>query len=80
VTANSEVPSSFRSSAVRPGSLALIRIGITETLSRRRLIAYLVRADLKKSGADDFLHKPLDIDELLRRICRLLDIEATEPG
>src|SRR3954471_579228 len=37
-------------------------------------------ADLKKSGADDFLHKPLDIDELLRRICRLLDIEATEPG
>ena len=34
-------------------------------------------ADLKKSGADDFLHKPLDIDELLRRICRLLDIEST---
>jgi len=55
VTANSEVPSSFRSSAVRPGSLALIRIGITETLSRRRLIAYLVRADLKKSGADTLL-------------------------
>ncbi len=55
VTASSEVPSSFRSSAVRPGSLALIRIGITETLSRRRLIAYLVRADLKKSGADTLL-------------------------
>jgi len=33
-------------------------------------------ADLKKAGADDFLHKPLDIDELLRRICRLLDIET----
>jgi two-component system, OmpR family, response regulator RpaA len=37
-------------------------------------------ADLKTSGADDFLHKPLDIDELLRRICRLLDIEASTSG
>jgi lipopolysaccharide transport system permease protein/teichoic acid transport system permease protein len=55
VTARSEVPSSFRSSSVRPGSLALIRIGVRETLSRRRLIAYLVRADLKKSGADTLL-------------------------
>ena len=33
-------------------------------------------ADLKAAGADDFLQKPLDIDELMRRICRLLDIEA----
>ncbi len=32
--------------------------------------------ELKDAGADDFLHKPLDIDELLRRICRLLDIES----
>ena len=55
VTASSEVPSSFRSSSVRPGPLALIRIGVTETLSRRRLIAYLVRADLKKTGADTLL-------------------------
>jgi two-component system, OmpR family, response regulator RpaA len=33
-------------------------------------------SDLKTAGADDFLHKPLDIDELMRRICRLLDIEV----
>jgi two-component system response regulator RpaA len=33
-------------------------------------------SDLKTAGADDFLHKPLDIDELMRRICRLLDIES----
>ena len=30
-------------------------IGIREVLSRRRLIAYLVRADLKKTGADTLL-------------------------
>jgi len=33
--------------------------------------------ELYAAGADDFLHKPLDIDELLRRICRLLDIESS---
>ncbi len=37
-------------------------------------------ADLKTSGADDFLHKPLDIDELIRRVCRLLDIETGPTG
>ena len=55
VTASSEVPSSFRSSSIRPGPLALIRIGVSETLSRRRLIAYLIRAELKKTGADTLL-------------------------
>ena len=55
MTASSEVPSSFRSSAVRPGPLALIRTGVSETLSRRRLIAYLVRADLRKDGVDTLL-------------------------
>jgi two-component system, OmpR family, response regulator RpaA len=36
-------------------------------------------SELKAAGADDFLQKPLDIDELVRRICRLLDLEATSP-
>src|ERR1700677_2856774 len=36
--------------------------------------------ELKTSGADDFLAKPLDIDELIRRVCRLLDIETGPSG
>jgi len=55
MTARSEVPAQFRSSAKQPGPIGLIRVGIRETLSRRRLIAYLVRADLRKSGADTLL-------------------------
>ena len=55
VTARSEAPASFRSSSVSPGSLGLITEGIREVLSRRRLILYIVRADLKKSGADTLL-------------------------
>lgn len=55
VTARSEAPSSLRSSSVRPGPLELIQNGIRDVLSRRRLIAYLVRADLKKRGADTLL-------------------------
>jgi ABC-type polysaccharide/polyol phosphate export permease len=51
----SEAPASFRSSAIRPGSVALIQTGFLELLSRRRLIRYLVQADLKKKGADTLL-------------------------
>jgi ABC-type polysaccharide/polyol phosphate export permease len=42
----------FRSSATRPGPLGLILEGWLEIWSRRRLIGYLARADLKKKGAD----------------------------
>lgn len=43
-------------------------------------ISGLVEADkideLKAAGADDFLNKPLDVDELMRRIARLLDMDS----
>jgi excisionase family DNA binding protein len=33
-------------------------------------------ADLKTAGANDFLHKPFEVDQLIERMCRLLDIET----
>lgn len=32
-------------------------------------------ADLKKSGANDFLQKPFEVETLVNRICMLLDME-----
>src|SRR5262245_98021 len=34
--------------------------------------------DLKLAGADDFLHKPFEIEELIERMCALMEIEAME--
>ena len=47
-----EVPSAFHTSAVRLGALGLVREAFVEATSRRRLVRYLARADLKKTGAD----------------------------
>jgi ABC-type polysaccharide/polyol phosphate export permease len=55
MSATSEAPAAFRHSAARPGPLALIREGIDEILSRRRLVRYLVQADMKRKGADTLL-------------------------
>jgi DNA-binding response OmpR family regulator len=32
--------------------------------------------DLKASGANDFLHKPFEVETLVERMCTLLDMEA----
>jgi excisionase family DNA binding protein len=33
--------------------------------------------DLRTSGADDFLQKPFEVDQLVDRICHLLEVEAS---
>jgi ABC-2 type transport system permease protein len=45
----------FSSSAARPGPFGLVREAVGELWSRRRLVRYLVQADLKKKGADSLL-------------------------
>ena len=55
MSATSEAPAAFRHSAARPGPFALIREGVDEILSRRRLVRYLVQADMKRKGADTLL-------------------------
>jgi homopolymeric O-antigen transport system permease protein len=55
MSAFTEAPSAYRHSSVRPGSIGLIQEAIREVSSRRRLIQYLVQADLKKKGSDTLL-------------------------
>jgi lipopolysaccharide transport system permease protein/teichoic acid transport system permease protein len=50
-----EAPAAFRSSNDRPGPVALIQSAITDVWSRRRLIRYMVRADVKKRGVNTVL-------------------------
>ena len=45
----------LRSTADRPNAFGLLREAVAETFSRRRLIRYLVQADLKKKGSDTVL-------------------------
>lgn len=51
----SDAPATFRSSADRPGAMALLVTAVREALSRQRLIRYLVRAEVKKKGTDTVL-------------------------
>jgi len=32
--------------------------------------------ELRNAGADDFMHKPFEVDRLVERMCQLLDMEA----
>ena len=55
MSATSEVPAAFRHAAGDRGALRLIREAIADIRSRRRLVRYLVQADIRKRGADTLL-------------------------
>ena len=55
MSASSEVPAAFRNAAGNPGPVTLVREGIADVRSRRRLVRYLVQADIRKRGADTLL-------------------------
>lgn len=35
--------------------------------------------DLRLAGADDFMHKPFDAEQLIERMCKMLEMEVAEP-
>src|SRR4051794_35078540 len=55
MSATSEVPAAFRHAAGDRGPIRLITEGIGDIRSRRRLVSYLVQADIQKRGADSVL-------------------------
>jgi len=55
MSATSEAPATYRNTAEAPGVIGLIREGLGDIRSRRRLVRYLVVADMRKRGADTLL-------------------------
>ncbi len=55
MSATSEVPAAFRHAAGDRGPVRLISEAISDIRSRRRLVRYLVQADIRKRGADTLL-------------------------
>jgi lipopolysaccharide transport system permease protein len=55
MSATSEIPAAFRNAAGSRGPIALVGEGISDIRSRRRLVRYLVQADIHKRGADTLL-------------------------
>jgi ABC-type polysaccharide/polyol phosphate export permease len=55
MSATADAPARYRAAAARPGPLGLIREAALEVWDRRRLIGYLVQADVRKKGADTLL-------------------------
>jgi ABC-type polysaccharide/polyol phosphate export permease len=55
MSATADAPAHFRRGATRPGPIGLLREAVVEVSQRRRLIRYLVQADVRKKGADTLL-------------------------
>lgn len=60
------------------------RVRMDSTLDDTRIICIsgMVESekveDLKRSGANDFLQKPFEIETIIERMCKLLDMESVE--
>ena len=54
MSATSEVPAAFRHAATRPSARRLLAEAYADIRDRRRLVRYLVQADIRKKGADTF--------------------------
>jgi ABC-type polysaccharide/polyol phosphate export permease len=55
MSSTADAPAHFRRGATRPGPIGLLREAMVEVAQRRRLIRYLVQADIRKKGADTLL-------------------------
>ncbi len=55
MSVTAQAPAQYRGAAVRPGPIGLLREAALEIWNRRRLIGYLVQADVRKKGADTLL-------------------------
>jgi lipopolysaccharide transport system permease protein len=55
MSATTEAPAAFHNAAGEQGPLSLIREGINDIRSRKRLVRYLVQADMHRRGADTLL-------------------------
>jgi len=55
MSVTSEAPAAFRNAAARPSPLGLLAEAIRDISSRRRLVRYLVQAEIKKRGANTLL-------------------------
>jgi ABC-type polysaccharide/polyol phosphate export systems, permease component len=80
MSATSEVPAAFRNAAGNRGPIALVREGIADIRSRRRLVRYLVQADIHKRGADTLLGNIWWVlDPLLQMVVYLVFISIILP-
>jgi lipopolysaccharide transport system permease protein len=81
MSATSEAPAVFRHTAGERGPLALLREGVADIRSRRRLVRYLVQADMRRRGADTILGNLWwVIDPLLQMVVYVLFITILSRG
>jgi ABC-type polysaccharide/polyol phosphate export permease len=80
MSATSEVPAAFRHAAGERGPIRLIGEGIADIRSRRRLVRYLVQADIQKRGADTLLGNVWWVlDPLLQMVVYVVFVSIIAP-